>query len=326
MLLLAFPVCFLSAHSETRHHLINRTDSLVPPPYHCPACYCSISSTPRTYATTALATETTTTTEADHSPAAPQAAAHSTRPFPSYALHAGILLTRAPLLTRPLSSFEAAYFLYQRRLNERLALPFTRYFYFKKDTPADVEWKRKAKDRRTPAREIGAYDAYGRTAWADELLVGAPESAPEWQVAALLQDAEVPGAGAGAGVAVTGAADGLADKNAVALVETGIEVAARAPDADRPMSRQTAADRAGDATSLDRLLDRTLYLLVRSADGRWVLPSVRLLPRENLHQVCFRSVVLSALKSCATPAASASDADKTLRAPNVQSCRPQAPT
>jgi len=198
-------------------------------------------------------------------------------------------LTRAPLLTRPLSSFEAAYFLYQRRLNERLALPFTRYFYFKKGTPADVEWKRKAKDRRTPAREIGAYDAYGRTAWADELLVGAPESTPEWQVAALLKDAEVPAAGAGAGVAVTGAADGVADKNAVALVEAAVDAeadaAAPAPDADRPMSRRTAADRAGDTTSLDRRLDRTLYLLVRGADGRWVLPSVRLLPRENLHQV-----------------------------------------
>ena len=71
----------------------------------------------------------------------------STSPYGDYTLKAGILLSRPPILTRSLHPFEKAFFFYQKRLQERLALPFTRYFYFKKDTPADTDWKIKAKLR-----------------------------------------------------------------------------------------------------------------------------------------------------------------------------------
>ena len=108
----------------------------------------------------------------------------------AYQLRAGIVLSRPPLITRDLHPFEKAFYLYQRRLNERLAIPFTRYFYYRKNTPPAIEFKRKIKERKTPARDIGFYDAYGPDAWHDELLMGAPESEPEHQMEALLKDAQ----------------------------------------------------------------------------------------------------------------------------------------
>ncbi|KAK4984256.1 hypothetical protein LTR66_002881 [Elasticomyces elasticus] len=193
-----------------------------------------------------------------------------------YQMKAGLLLTRAPLLTRPLHPFEKAYFLYQRRLNERLAQPFTRYFYFKKGTPADLEWKRKAKARLTPARDIGVYNAFGKEGWNDEVLVGDRVSEPEEQIEALVKDSEVPSVGARAG---GGAETGQQD---------------RSQELERPVPRITDADKSGDQRSLNRLLDRSLYLLVKNAQGKWTFPSGRIEGRENLHQAAERIIVKSA--------------------------------
>ena len=182
-------------------------------------------------------------------------------PHRAYQVRAGLVLSRPPRITRDLSGFEKAFFLYQRRLNERLALPFTRYFYFKKDTPADVEWKRKQKARMTAARDIGVYDAYSKEGWNDELLVGAAESEPDHQVEALLKDAEVPGIGS----------DEMGE--------------AKREIVERPAERVTEATKKGDVRSLARMLDRTLYLLVRDGQGRWRFPAAALVGRESLHQV-----------------------------------------
>lgn len=172
------------------------------------------------------------------------------------------------MLTRALHPFEKSFFLYQRRLNERLALPFTRYFYYKKGTPGDREWKRKAKARMTPARDIGVYNAYGETGWNDELLVGDRTSEPEEQVEALIRDAE--------GIAIDGdAREGEGQKK-----DTSQEIAVQ-----RPLPRVTEADKAVDETSLNRLLDRSLYLLVKNKSGRWVFPEDIVQGREGLHQV-----------------------------------------
>ncbi|KAL8828142.1 MAG: hypothetical protein Q9170_006725, partial [Blastenia crenularia] len=178
-----------------------------------------------------------------------------------------VLLSRPPILTRDLTPFEKAYFLYQKRLNERLAMPFSRYFYYQKGTPGDVDWKRKIKDRLTPARDIGVYNAYAKEGWNDELVVGAKESEPEEQVEALLRDAEVE----------------------VAQGEDGVEV--KKEVIAKPMSRVTEADRVGDVRSLDRLLQRTLYLVVRKGDGRWWFPSDGLVGRESLHTAAERVLV-----------------------------------
>ncbi|KAF2027565.1 hypothetical protein EK21DRAFT_102411 [Setomelanomma holmii] len=191
-----------------------------------------------------------------------------TAPSTSYAINAGIVLSRPPQITRDLHPFESAFFLYQRRLNERLALPFTRYFYFKKRTPADLEWKRKMRQRLTPARDIGRYKGYGDEAWNDEVLVGAKESDFEWQVERLLEDA---------------ATDG---KEVGEVEQRGMKKVER-EEFDKPMPRRTEADEKNDTKSLSRALQRTLYLLVKNKNGQWQFPQDRL-NEENLHGAASR--------------------------------------
>jgi large subunit ribosomal protein L46 len=179
---------------------------------------------------------------------------------PTYTIKAGVVVSRPPQITRDLTAFEKSFFFYQRRLNERLALPFTRYFYFKRGTPADEDWKRKYKDRLTPSRDIGKYNAYTEDAWNDELLVGAKESDPEYQVEMLVQDAE------------TASKSGQDSDKTVEF--------------QRPYPRVTEADKIGDQKSLNRSLQRTLYLVVQSQHGDWVFPSSPLAQNENLRTVC----------------------------------------
>ncbi|EOD51563.1 putative 50s ribosomal subunit l30 protein [Neofusicoccum parvum UCRNP2] len=201
--------------------------------------------------------------DASHVPPVSQAAA----PQQAYQVRAGVVLSRPPVLTRDLHPFEKALFLYQRRLNERLALPFTRYFYYKKGTTADLEWKRKQKQRLTAARDIGDYRAHGKEGWNDELLVGAQESEPDHQREALLKDLESTGADS-----------------------TG-QGGKKAESAERPLPRVTEADKAGDQKSLNRMLSRTLYLLVKDGSGRWGFPQDRLVGRENLYNAAERVLV-----------------------------------
>ncbi|KAL8775375.1 MAG: hypothetical protein Q9209_000383 [Squamulea sp. 1 TL-2023] len=186
----------------------------------------------------------------------------------AYRVKASVLLSRPPLITRDLTPFEKSYFLYQRRLNERLAMPFSRYFYYQKGTPGDVEWKRKIKERLTPARDIGVYNAYAKEGWNDEVVVGAKESEPEAQVEALLRDAEAEGRQG----------------------EEGQEV--KKQEVEKPMPRITEADRVGDTKSLDRKLQRTLYLVVKEGkEGKWWFPNDVLVGKESLHTAAERIIV-----------------------------------
>ncbi|KAH0536819.1 hypothetical protein FGG08_006352 [Glutinoglossum americanum] len=211
------------------------------------------------------AVESTSAISMSHAPPVVQAPS----PQLAFRIRAGVVLSRPPQITRNQTPFEKAFFFYQRRLNERLVLPFSRYFYFKAGTPADLEWKRKQAERSTPAKDIGVYNAYGEMAWDDELLVDAKESEPETQVDCLLKDAEAPGVGSD---------------------EMG---GLRKEVVERPMPRVTEADRKGDQRSLDRRLDRTLYLLVKGSEGRWGFPASALIGRENLHEAAERILIQS---------------------------------
>ncbi|KAK2745377.1 54S ribosomal protein L17 mitochondrial [Myotisia sp. PD_48] len=229
---------------------------------------CQETLTRRGFATASAASSTTVSTETtnpslppDVQPSEPTTASN----FP-YTIKAGVVLSRAPRITRDLTSFEKSFYFYQRRLNERLALPFTRYFYFKRGTPADLEWRRKYKDRETPSRDIGKYNAYSKDAWHDELLVGAVESEPSHQVEALVRDAE-----------------GYSSLDA-----EGED--AKVEEVPRPLSRITEADKLGDEKSLDRALQRTLYLLVKVKQGYWKFPSVTLVGKENLRTAAERGL------------------------------------
>lgn len=229
----------------------------------CRSCQETISR--RGYASAAAAT-TPSSIDQSSEPSLPPSSTTSvsppvTVPQPSYTIKAGVVLARSPIITRDLTSFEKSFYFYQRRLNERLALPFTKYFYFKRGTPADNEWKRKYAERKTAARDIGNYSAYAKDAWNDELLVGAVESEPPHQIEALVKDAE--------GYAATEAGDSGMKKEEI----------------PRPLLRITEADEKGDQKSLDRLLQRTLYLLVQAKEGYWKFPSVTLEGKESLRVV-----------------------------------------
>ncbi|QMW31827.1 hypothetical protein G4B84_007208 [Aspergillus flavus NRRL3357] len=188
---------------------------------------------------------------------------------PVYTINAGVALSRPPQITRDLSQFEKAYYFYQKRLNERLALPFTKYFYFKRGTPADEDWKRKIRERQTAARDIGKYNAYSKDAWNDELLVGAVEAEPEHQVEMLVQDAE-------------------------ATVNATSQDTSKKEEIPRPFPRVTEADQKNDQRSLNRALQRTLYLLVQTKEGYWRLPSSPVEQDETLRLAAERTLAQTA--------------------------------
>ncbi|PYI04357.1 CAF1 family ribonuclease [Aspergillus sclerotiicarbonarius CBS 121057] len=184
---------------------------------------------------------------------------------PTHTIKAGVVLSRPPQITRDLNDFEKAYYFYQKRLNERLTLPFTKYFYFKRGTPADEDWKRKIRERQTPARDIGKYNPYSKEAWNDELLVGAVESDPAHQVEMLVQDAE-------------------------STVNATSQDTSKKEEIPRPFPRVTEADQKNDQRSLNRALQRTLYLLVQSKEGYWKLPSSPVEVEETIRQAAERTL------------------------------------
>ncbi|KAH6664889.1 putative 54S ribosomal protein L17, mitochondrial [Halenospora varia] len=237
--------------------------------------------TRRSYAVAAAAIKTTDGNAFDHKVRSAPPVTGTLEPS-HYTTKAGILLSRPPLLTRNLDPFEKAFFFYQKRLNERLAIPFTRYFYFKKDTPADADWKLKAKERNwAAARDLGGYQAYGKEGWNDEVLVGDRTAEPGFAIKKLIEDSMVR--------AVEGK-DGQAVE-----VKPG-EVAEGQEEIIKPKERKTKSDKKNRREKLDRKLDRTLYLVVkRKGNGRgWELPCGELVGRENLHQAAERILVQSA--------------------------------
>lgn len=199
-----------------------------------------------------------------------------------YRIKSGLILTRPPLLTREQTPFESAFYLYQKRLDERLTAPFRPRFYFKKDTAADLDWRIKLRERHgVPAKDIGRYNPKGRQAWNDEVLVGSTTPDPANIVERLLADAEV------------------------RISEDGepIPPEDRVP-VERPQPRRTEADEKNDVRRLDRALDRTLYLIVRKkaeeveGAGVWEFPAGHVLTEETLHEVCFYSTFSASLFLC----------------------------
>lgn len=178
-----------------------------------------------------------------------------------YRLRAGIILSRPPILTRAPTDFENAFYLYQKRLNERISSPFTRTFYYRKGQPAGIDFAIKFGDRRhTMTREIGRLTRHGRDAWDDEALTddGAAIASPEYVRERLYTEAE-------SRVSEDGEALSFDDRLRI----------------ERPLSRLTEADRTANVRRLDRALDRTLYLVVRSSNGRWHFPMDDVRPEDE---------------------------------------------
>ncbi|OHE91220.1 NUDIX domain-containing protein [Colletotrichum orchidophilum] len=228
----------------------------------------------RAYSGAAAAVTTATTTAVPPPPSPevsiptePEAAAGVT--IPQSHIRAGVILTRAPLLTRPLTDFEQAYFFYQKRLNERLTMPFITSVYFKPDTPSLIDWNMKVKDRQgTVAKELGVYNGKASTAWDDELAVGDGLSRQDKAVELLLKDAVM---------RVSDDAEIIPEEDRAP------------PEALQP--RVSEADASKDQTRLDRAMDRTLYLVVKKTVGKkdvWEFPAAGLSTEENLHEAAQR--------------------------------------
>ena len=257
------------------------------PHFVCSSCLSALRQVQRASNSTSSATATTFSESHDTSPdpseestSADPTLATSASPSKTHIVKAAVLLSRAPLLTRDLTTFEKSYFLYQKRLNERLALPFTRYFYYGRNTPGEVEWKRKIKERLTAARDIGRYVGYGKEAWNDEVVLGTAEAAiadPDVIRETLVQDSE----------------QEVKRRN-----EEGEEEIVKVT-VERPMPRRTEADERTDLRSLNRAFTRTLYLLVKGPEkkgllkgqrphGEWTFPMSELREDEPLDMVrCF---------------------------------------
>jgi large subunit ribosomal protein L46 len=89
---------------------------------------------------------------------------------------------------------------------------------------------------------------------------------------------------------------------------------------ERPAPRITEADKKNDTTSLNRKMDQTLYLLVKSKEGRWRFPEDRMFVREDLNQVC-----LSLLYPTNAPR-TIPNTNTLSRPPSASSCNPPAST
>lgn len=182
-----------------------------------------------------------------------------------YDIRSGLILTRAPLLTRRLHPFEEAFFFYQKRLEERLNTPFITDIYFKPDTARRLDWNLKVRERQgAVAKELGPYHGKGPRAWDDELRVGDSLSRQDSLMDSLLKDAAA---------RVSDDAEVLAPEDVVPV--------------ERPRERLTDADHRNDVQSLERKLDRTLYLVVKGDEG-WGFPADSIPEGENLHQTAKR--------------------------------------
>ncbi|ODA79644.1 hypothetical protein RJ55_05238 [Drechmeria coniospora] len=223
-------------------------------PRVCFRCATSNAASSRLYSSAAAPAEVLADTNTPPSPL-------PRRSSPPYDVHSGLILTRPPLLTRRLHPFENAFFFYQKRLEERLNTPFITSIYFKPDTARKLDWDLKVQERQgTVAKELGVYKGKGAKAWDDELKVDDTLSTQESLLNSLLRDAEAR----------------VSDDAEVIAAEDVVSV-------ERPMERETEADRKGDVRRLDRSLDRTLYLVVKGKDG-WGFPAGAVPKDENLHQ------------------------------------------
>lgn len=154
-------------------------------------------------------------------------------------ISAGLLLSRIPVVTPELNKIESQYYDYQSELKKRLMWTFPHYFYFRRGTLAE---------RRFLMAQKGPISK--------QPGVWFPKGTPD-----VKHNRE------------------RSQKQEIALPREsneGSELTQKGSDISRPVvpnARITEADKTGDETSLERKLDRTLYLMVKAQDGSWNFPS-----------------------------------------------------
>ncbi|PWY99027.1 hypothetical protein BCV70DRAFT_207244 [Testicularia cyperi] len=166
-----------------------------------------------------------------------------------------LILSRPPVILRQPTKFEQAYFDYNRQLSEALQQPFPKEFYFKKGSAAE---KRFEEDQASTPSGFQA-------------IAEASKSASR-----------------------TGKQKGSAKDANAASASSNTPRPSEGEAEAQPLPRTTDADASNDVTSLQRKLDRTLYLVVKqkAASPSWSFPSKPLTAntKENLHHVAPTSV------------------------------------
>lgn len=155
---------------------------------------------------------------------------------PLSSIKSTILLTRSPIVTADLTPFEKVYYNYQEELQRRLMWTFPQYYYFRKGTLSERRFT--AAQKGPVTKQPGVY--YEK---------GTPDVVHNRE-RRLKQNIVIPKA------------------------ETNDDV--NLDEISRPVipnSRVTEADKAKDYKSLERLLPRSLYLLVKDSSSNWRLPA-----------------------------------------------------
>jgi large subunit ribosomal protein L46 len=172
---------------------------------------------------------------------------------------AGLILSRVPIVTPELTSFEKSYYRYQDELERRLMWTFPSYYYFKKGSLRERQFN--TAQRGPVARQLGVF--YPR---------GLPDIQHNRE-RRFKQEIVIPRQDAG-NDALFGSDKTSDDSLSRPIV---------------PNSRTTEADNTNDITSLIRKLDRTLYLVVKSPYG-WQFPAFSLNQKEPLHVAAERGL------------------------------------
>ncbi|RHZ54735.1 hypothetical protein Glove_423g17 [Diversispora epigaea] len=181
-----------------------------------------------------------------------------------YRIVAGIVLTRSPIILRDPHPFEREYYIYQQRLEQLHAAPFPVDFYFKKGSVAEKKWReRKAKE------------------WSESLL-----SFSGTKDIIVKKDN-------GGDVDLSDTKSSSTGTTTTTTTTTSSSSSSSSDDEEiKIASRITAADIENDVKSLDRVLQRTLYLIVKKPRNKhaWQFPQGGVEKPETLLQTATREL------------------------------------
>ncbi|KAI8602663.1 39S mitochondrial ribosomal protein L46-domain-containing protein [Dissophora ornata] len=169
---------------------------------------------------------------------------------------AGAVVSRQPLILRDLSPFEKEYFLYQKNLERDNAAPFGAEFYFKKGSVAERNWKQQEAERSANSSSTSSKSSASKSSSASASTAGSTEG--------------------------EAAEEESTEEDRVAAMEAKIEF----------NERITEADRTNDVRSLERALQRTLYLIVKKPREQhaWQFPQGGVRVCENLQEAAGREL------------------------------------
>lgn len=214
------------------------------------SCRAFSSSALRSFAEPVSSSTTTSSTSASSSTSTP-AKNNIKKPVPLDSISSSLFLSRIPLVTPNLTEFEKLYYHYQDELQRRLMWTFPHYFYFKKSSLAERKFLQRQKW--PTSKQPGVFYAKG----VPDILHNR-ERRSKQEINLTEEQTELEKLASG------GASSGASSGNGEDDVSRPI----------KPNSRVTESDKQNNLKSLERQLDRTLYLIVQDkVTGNWKFPS-----------------------------------------------------